>query len=475
MRAFNGLANKSLANFLRLCFLSLVAISGPALACPDADAAPTHSEANLSDNRYSLDLLVGGAIGMTPGMTSSIADCFSGLVDYADGYNAAGYLADAPDINFYYAGDNDLLRVSVTPAEISLDTILAVVTPDGDWLYNDDRVGVNPEILIESPAAGTYRVWVGARHAHGLAKPARLTIASLAAITQSAGKDCLNEDAAPAYGETSLSALSAPSAYAITTAVGGPINAEDCFEGVRGHSYGVQGYFSENPTLTVRVTDDEAFDAAALRINLNQADDAPFSATRLLIHTPEDRWIYDDAADDLYPQVILRDLSAGRYSIWVGALTEEDRSVRSERSLIETSNLPCPDLTASLTYGSASLVSGLTPNPYRLEVPAGGAVHNDDCFDAMPGLFTAAPSFRFSYDGAADILRVTAEAGHPTALLIATPEGDWLYDEQSGGGGTPAILIGDPEPGFYKVWVGARFEAALSSPTTLSIAEPTMR
>ncbi|MEM6914315.1 MAG: serine protease [Pseudomonadota bacterium] len=74
--------------------------------------------------------------------------------------DCAGFVADAPDIRLTYEAGEFPLRIYV---ESDADTTLLINRPDGTWLCNDDREegDLNPEILMRSPMAGQYDVWVG--------------------------------------------------------------------------------------------------------------------------------------------------------------------------------------------------------------------------------------------------------------------------------------------------------------------------
>ncbi len=72
----------------------------------------------------------------------------------------AGYIAAAPDVIVNYTGGGPLLRFFFYGDG---DSVLAVVTPDGDILCNDDASldDLRSQIEIENPADGAYAVFVG--------------------------------------------------------------------------------------------------------------------------------------------------------------------------------------------------------------------------------------------------------------------------------------------------------------------------
>lgn len=65
----------------------------------------------------------------------------------------------APD--YVVALDADQPRLSLS-AQSDVDLVLAVHTPLGQWLCNDDFNGLNPAVQIEGAMAGDYAVYVGA-------------------------------------------------------------------------------------------------------------------------------------------------------------------------------------------------------------------------------------------------------------------------------------------------------------------------
>lgn len=76
---------------------------------------------------------------------------------------AAGFVARTPDYRLKYTGVGavNVARLRVFFAGNG-DTTLAVSTPDGRWLCDDDTGGaLNPLVDVFSPANGTYNIWVG--------------------------------------------------------------------------------------------------------------------------------------------------------------------------------------------------------------------------------------------------------------------------------------------------------------------------
>lgn len=82
-----------------------------------------------------------------------------GPLDLADSLGFTGFVAEAPDFDLYYEGNDSLLYIYVTNA--SADTVLLVNAPDGEWHFNDDANGLDPGIVFQGPPSGLYDIWVG--------------------------------------------------------------------------------------------------------------------------------------------------------------------------------------------------------------------------------------------------------------------------------------------------------------------------
>jgi hypothetical protein len=74
----------------------------------------------------------------------------------------AGYITDAPTVQFNYTATVLPLIVSVTS---DVDTTLAIISPDGAiHCADDDGINsVNPSIRFEHPVTGRYTIWVGTK------------------------------------------------------------------------------------------------------------------------------------------------------------------------------------------------------------------------------------------------------------------------------------------------------------------------
>ncbi len=76
------------------------------------------------------------------------------------GEGCTGFINVSPVVTVNWTGETEQVRVFFVSDS---DSTLVVVTPDGKILCNDDvsDVLLDPFLAVDSPAAGTYRIWVG--------------------------------------------------------------------------------------------------------------------------------------------------------------------------------------------------------------------------------------------------------------------------------------------------------------------------
>jgi hypothetical protein len=119
---------------------------GSSTGVPSRDHLPTYGDVNLDErflpDPYEVSLTAGGG-----------TDVDVGSCNY-------GYVAERPDVDFYYTTSGDVdLYLYVICAE---DTTLLVDQPEGRWVCDDDDLcNSNPVVVIPSAADGLYNIWVG--------------------------------------------------------------------------------------------------------------------------------------------------------------------------------------------------------------------------------------------------------------------------------------------------------------------------
>jgi len=123
------------------------------------------------------------------------------------------------------------------------------------------------------------------------------------------------------------------------------------------------------------------------------------------------------------------------------------------------------------SYGGVRLRAGFTPDPYRVNVVAGGEINatglqlGQNCVG-----FVAAdqPDFRVEYEAGSYPLSFFVESTADTTLIIYGADGEW-YCNDDYSGNNPRITLSHPISGLYDIWVGTYGNS--NAPATLSITE----
>lgn len=146
---------------LFVCF-GLVILSIDSTLAQNISATPTYGDVHLS-----------GGFLPDPHVVELIA---GGGVDVARGSCTYGRVANAPDVDFYYEG-NDRRTLYIFAVSES-DTMLLINTPNGTWTCDDDSYGdLDPILVIRNAPSGLYNIWVGTYGTD--TAPARLFISEI--------------------------------------------------------------------------------------------------------------------------------------------------------------------------------------------------------------------------------------------------------------------------------------------------------
>jgi hypothetical protein len=127
------------------------------------------------------------------------------------------------------------------------------------------------------------------------------------------------------------------------------------------------------------------------------------------------------------------------------------------------------------TYGSVQLAPGFQPDPYNVQLTAGGPINAQAALgNACPGFIANNPDFDL-YWGSGNSglpLVISANSQVDTTLVVHTPSGEWLCEDDGGFNGfNPGMRIDNPQPGLYDIWVGTYSQG--NAPAVLSISELT--
>ena len=110
-------------------------------------------------------------------------------------------------------------------------------------------------------------------------------------------------------------------------------------------------------------------------------------------------------------------------------------------------------LTAN--FGEINLRNGFTPDPYRVNVTAGGNIDGARLPGSCTGMISDAPDFEVTYapgNGLPLVFRTLSRTD--TTLLVNAPNGDWYCDDDSYGDGDAEVRFRSPQAGTYDVWIG---------------------
>jgi hypothetical protein len=124
-------------------------------------------------------------------------------------------------------------------------------------------------------------------------------------------------------------------------------------------------------------------------------------------------------------------------------------------------------------FGTVNLRSGFTPDPRVVPVVSGGSINATRVRGrgTCRGFISASPDVRLVYASGSFPLIISADSNSDTTLVVNTPDGRWLCDDDSGERGlNPSIRIDRPRSGRYEIWVGS-YRAGANSRARLHISE----
>lgn len=121
------------------------------------------------------------------------------------------------------------------------------------------------------------------------------------------------------------------------------------------------------------------------------------------------------------------------------------------------------------TYGWVKLRSGFVSDPFAVEVDSGGKIKTN--LGDVPTFVDKAPDFRVKYNAGTGQLPLTfrVKCKADTTLLINTPDGKWIANDDGDGDLNPRITIRNPMSGVYDIWVGS-YKGTVD-PATLIVTE----
>ena len=112
-------------------------------------------------------------------------------------------------------------------------------------------------------------------------------------------------------------------------------------------------------------------------------------------------------------------------------------------------------LTAN--FGEIRLNAGFTPDPYRVDLTAGGSIDaytDTNLPAACVGDISNAPDFEVTYSAGSLPLVFRTRSSTDTTLIINGPDNRWYCDDDSWGDGDAEVRFNKPSSGTYDVWIG---------------------
>ncbi|PCH59954.1 MAG: hypothetical protein COC19_06480 [SAR86 cluster bacterium] len=278
----------------------------------------------------------------------------------------------------------------------------------------------------------------------------------------------------PVYGNLDLQQGFSPDPNISDVQAGGSQEFSECV-----------GYFTSDPTLNLN------YEPGSYDLGIFAKSQVDLT---IAVNNPSGEWLCNDDSGFFSgdsPALLLQDPQQGIYNIWVG--TYSSSSASSAASLVITeldksdwAGLDIPintsantsssidlDVTAEPNYGNERLEYGFSPDPFLVELLAGGSFELD--VSGCHGYFSSAADFKLDYEANVGTqLGIFAEANADTTLAINIPNGKWVCNDdfESLAASNPGILFEAPVSGSYSIWVGTYSQSdALETNAVLAITE----
>ncbi|MFT6399620.1 MAG: hypothetical protein ACJAYU_004389 [Bradymonadia bacterium] len=280
--------------------LPIIAIAAGASA-QDISAEPGFGTVDLEvgfmPDPTTVDLTAGGTIAATGELA---AGC-------------AGFIANAPDVDFNYVAGSMPLYLFATSDE---DTTLVVNLPDGSWICNDDSDGFNPALAFAAPQSGLYNIWVGS-YVAGEYPAAVLSITELTPDFMAAAGNITGQVAVagpniglePGFGTVTLETGFAGDPNQTEIVAGGQNEASELGDGCL-------GFIATAPDVDFYYT---AGDTFPLNIYVTSEED-----TTLAVNLPDGTWVCNDDSYGLNPLLNFESPASGLYNIYVGSYYQSE-------------------------------------------------------------------------------------------------------------------------------------------------------
>lgn len=393
------------------------------------------------------------AAGLTAGLT--LAANAGGSLDLAGcsevvnlGLGAVGFVPTTPQVNLSAPEGLDGMASLSVPG--LCDTSLLAQDQAGTWYFNDDSEdSFSPRIDVPAGQLAGLNVWIGTYGVEGC--DVDLDIrgqsgdgGSTGPILTGGGEGC---PALDAEAMTRLTVMPDTANSPIDILYG---NSQDIIEctGSVADAYGT-GFFDAIPQASIEVGSDAPEN---MRVSATSFCDGV-----MLISGPDGSWCYNDDSSGTDPAINLAAPAAGSYTVWVGTYDGEPDCTGTLNISTETVSCPSASLPGNeqFAYGLSDLGDGVS-HP----LVAGGYTDFSICGELLgtygSGYFIDRPDFAFDipFTGRQQ-LQFASTADCDTVMLVHTPEGQWLFDDDGGiEGSEDSRVVTTSSGGEFLVWLG---------------------
>jgi len=113
------------------------------------------------------------------------------------------------------------------------------------------------------------------------------------------------------------------------------------------------------------------------------------------------------------------------------------------------------DVSLPANFGDIELSPGFNPDPYVVEISAGGSTDASPLGTSCAGLISDAPDLQVTLTAVTESFLLLVPSEADTYLVVNSPSGDWVCDDDSGEGLNPLLEFPSCVSGVFDIWVGS--------------------
>jgi hypothetical protein len=182
--------------------------------------------------------------------------------------------------------------------------------------------------------------------------------------------------------------------------------------------------------------------------------------------------VEQDVSTDSFPQITITPEADGLYRLVLQMYSCSVEPCYAGIRVLESRG----NWALDPNYGEYELASGAFPDPWGVDVLAGGGIDMQRRQSSCAGFITENPDVRVMFtEGEAGLpLIISAHSSADTTLIINGADGLWYCDDDSGVLGlNPMVIFETPQSGQYDIWVGAYGGPDSLQPAHLAVSEHT--